>query len=455
MRNLTQEELPLLGAVTFGSITLGMILEAHALAEQAKENEQANVFTNFVLAGMFVDPQKTPEDVDKLSVDTLMAVVDVAVDRLTMRDQFIAISSDLPIRERFFKAYLDYEKGLFKGLSAKFVPNLDMGIRGFRDSFSSMLPEILKTTSFVEQMIERLSSLATPVPFAGFKLPAMDTSLWTRGFDFSDIIVRLGALVLEREETWTRQVQEMTRGLDDIARRMSADLAAVALSIQQTTSLGVFDDLRQLMHAHEDVAEAFKAAGWPIAPSMPFELRERVVVMHKQGKTRYISRTIIGYYQRDNHQHLIETVESWDPHPLFIPRMHILRDALLQAHCRGLYTLSVPALIPQVEGLLNDYVLANGLIVKLGKIQQVCQAVIGDTDEYSLSRWVIATTLLYQLQTNTYVYTDFLAELKKSASRRKVTRHTVSHGVALNYDRPVHSLKCFLLLDALSALQEL
>jgi hypothetical protein len=235
---------------------------------------------------------------------------------------------------------------------------------------------------------------------------------------------------------------------------MSADLAAAALSVQQTISLGVFDDLMQLLQAHQDAAEAFKAAGWPIAPSMPFELREHVVTMHKQDKTRYISRTLIGYYQRNNHQHLIEAVASWEPHPLFAPRMHILQDAL-QAHCRGLYTLSVPTLVPQIEGVLNDYVLVNGLVAKLGKIQQVYKAAIGDADEYDLSKWVIATTLLYQLQTNTYVFTDFESELKKSVNRRQVTRHTVSHGVALKYDRPIHSLKAFLLLDALSALQEL
>ena len=95
------------------------------------------------------------------------------------------------------------------------------------------------------------------------------------------------------------------------------------------------------------------------------------------------------------------------------------------------------------------------LVAKLGKIQQVYKAVIDNVDAYGVSNLVIATTLLYQLQTNTYSFTDFESELRKSVNRRQVTRHTVSHGVALKYDRPIHSLKAFLLLDALSALQEL
>lgn len=454
MRNLIQKDIPQLGVVTFGSITLGAITEAHNLAEQAEENERANVFANFVLSSMFYEPQKTPEDIDSLPVDALIAVVDVAVERLQIRDHFNQTPSNLPVRERFFKAYLRYEQEIFEGLGTVVKQNLEMLTKGFHEPFSNMLRDIGRTPSISQRIIEQFSRLTIPVPVVDLRLPAIDTSLWVRALDVSESIVKLVQPVFEVQEAWARQIHEMTRGLDDLTRRISADLAAAALSVQQTISLGVFDDLIQLLQAHQDAAEAFKAAGWPIAPSMPFELREHVVTMHKQGKTQYISRTIIGYYQRNNHQHLIETVESWESRPLFAPRMHILQDAL-QAHCRGLYTLSVPALIPQIEGVLNDYVLVNGLVAKLGKIQQVYKAAIGDADEYDLSKWVIATTLLYQLQTNTYVFTDFKSELEKSVNRRQVTRHTVSHGVALKYDRPIHSLKAFLLLDALSALQEL
>ena len=162
----------------------------------------------------------------------------------------------------------------------------------------------------------------------------------------------------------------------------------------------------------------------------------------------------MGFYQKDSHRHLVETVETWNGHPLFAPRMHIIKDAL-QAHCEGRYTLSVPTLIPQIEGVLSDFVLANNLVAKFGKIKQVYSAVIGDVDNYSLSTWAIASTLLYQLQNTTYVSINFENELRKSVNTRKTTRHTVLHGIAPRYDRPIHSFKAFLLLDAIIALQEL
>ncbi|MBW1939412.1 MAG: hypothetical protein JRI67_11760 [Deltaproteobacteria bacterium] len=454
MRNLIRKDIPGLGTVTFGSITVGMIIEAHNVTEQAEESDQANAFANFVLASMFVEPQKIPEDIDRFPADTLIAVIEVAVDKLQISEYFETSSEDLPVRERFFKAYLKHEQELFEGLSTAINQNLEMFTIGFQNTFEGLFREVGQMASVSRQIVGQFSKLSVPVPVVDFRLPAIDVSSWARALSVSDSIVRLVQPVFEVQDALAEQVQKMLHGFDDTMRRISANLAAATISVEQTISLGVFDNLIQLIQARQDAVEAFKAAGWPIAPSMPSDLIERVVAMHKQGKTQYISRTIIGHYQRNSHQYLIETVESWKSHPLFAPRMHILNDAL-QAHCRGMYTLSVPALVPQIEGVLNDYVLTNGLVAKFGKIQQVYEAAIGDVDEYGLSKWVIASTLLYQLQTNTYVFTDFEIELKKSVNTRQVTRHTVSHGVALKYDRPIHSLKAFLLLDALSALQEL
>lgn len=89
---------------------------------------------------------------------------------------------------------------------------------------------------------------------------------------------------------------------------------------------------------------------------------------------------------------------------------------------------------------------------KRSSIRKVYEAA---TDEYELSSWLIAGTLLYQLENNIYYSTpEFEDELKKAFKVRCVTRDTVTHGIALNYDKLIHSLKAFLLIDAVSALRE-
>lgn len=271
---------------------------------------------------------------------------------------------------------------------------------------------------------------------------------------FASVAEQLSKAIIESmgNNTYPKLLSSMTEGLSLVGKRIAAEVAAMNLSAIKLNLLGVFDELAKLIDYHKDSADAFKSAGWTIAPSMNRELREKVVLLYQQNKTRYISQAILGYYHKNDFEKLKGTVATWQKNPLFSPRMHIF-NAALKAHCDGSYALSVPALLPQIEGILNEYVMVNKLAVKLGKINNVYAAVIGDPGEYSLSSWAIASTLLYQLQTNTFTFTDFEIEFKKSLNSRKATRHTVLHGIALNYDKPIHSLKVFVLLDALSALQ--
>ena len=453
MNSVVRKRIPELGMATFRVPGVGIIMHLREMAGRAEAGDRAVVFTNLVLAGLLVEPRKTPEDIDDLPNDTLVALIEVAVDVLQIAEHFELTSEGLSAQARFYGAYLEQERQLFESLNAAFQQYTET-FEAFKDTLCGLFRDVGQAASVTQQITEHFATLSVPVPVIDFGLPRIDVSSWAGAFDISQSIAELLGPVIEAPTTLAEEIREMFSGLSDAAARMSANLAAATIAAQESSLLGLFDDLAALVQPHLDAAEAFNAAGWPIAPSMPPELIGHVVAMHGQGKTQYISRTIMGYYQRNGHQNLRTTVASWEAHQLLAPRMHVLTDAL-EAHCQGLYTLSVPTVIPQIEGVLNDYVRANGLVAKLGKIKQVYQAVIGDVDEYPLSQWVIASTLLYQLETNTYVPIDFRTELEKSINARRVTRHTVTHGVAFRYDRPIHSLRAFLLLDAVSALQYL
>ena len=294
-------------------------------------------------------------------------------------------------------------------------------------------------------------SIQIPDIYSSLKI---DTAEWAKAVEISSGVFDSIKTLRVWSDVYTEQIQSLTKSLSFVGKRIAADFAAMNLSALNLGSLGIFDRLAEILEYHKGSAEAFKAAGWTIAPSMSRELREKVVLLHQQNKTRSISQVILGYYHRNDFEKLKAAVGTWETNPLFASRVHIFRAAL-KAHCEGTYTLSVPALLPQIEGILNEYVKMNHLETKLGKIEKVYNAVIGDLDEYPLPSWAIANTLLYQLQTNTFTFTDFEIEFKKSANNRKTTRHTVLHGISTNYDKPIHSLKAFVLLDALSSLQEL
>ena len=310
--------------------------------------------------------------------------------------------------------------------------------------------------SIGKQLSEYVSS-ANLINFS-IQIPDIYSSLhinmteWAKAIEVSSGVFESIKNISKWSEVHSKQLQSITESLSFVGKRIAADFAAINLSALNLPPLGIFDELIKLLEYHKDSAEAFKAAGWTIAPSMDQELREKVVLFHQQNKTRYISQVIIGYYHKNSFEKLKNAIATWETNPLFTSRMHIF-NAALKAHCEGTYALSVPALLPQIEGILNEYVKVNNLEAKLGKIEKVYKAVVGDLNEYPLSSWAIVNTLLFQLQTNTFTFTDFEIEFKKSSNTRKTTRHTVLHGISTNYDKPIHSLKAFVLLDALSVLQ--
>lgn len=286
------------------------------------------------------------------------------------------------------------------------------------------------------------------LPRLQISVPRIDTSVLEDAMQ----IVQIANSIQSDIERLTEQFKDVFQGLDEVLKRYTADFAAVALAVQNIASFGAFRQFFEITQAEKTTVEAFRAAGWPIAPSMPRELRMRVVQLHRQGKSRYASQSILGYYRRNNFENLYSMVSSWEGHYLFQSRMHIVRDAV-DAHVDGKYTLSVPALLPLVEGCLTDYVRSNTLPARLGKIRDVYTAAIGDPMDYGLAEWAIVQTLLYQLQMNIYDFTDFESELERVASRRKANRHTILHGITPKYDKESHSLRVLLLLDAITALR--
>lgn len=205
------------------------------------------------------------------------------------------------------------------------------------------------------------------------------------------------------------------------------------------------------MEFERDSVEAFKNARWPISYSLPEDIRRRVVELDKSGKARQASKIIIGFYHRNDFQNLKQMVSRWNLHKFFIPRMEIFNDALI-SHCRKEYTLSVPALVPQIEGILSEIVKEydNDMEVGYGTITKVYNSLLENPDNYFL--WEIACSLHHWLETSLYAKTGLKREIQKPIHRRLVTRHTILHGYYINYNRPIVSLKQFVALDAIFSL---
>ena len=106
-------------------------------------------------------------------------------------------------------------------------------------------------------------------------------------------------------------------------------------------------------------AVTFHRGGWSEVPlrdmalSEAWPLVERLWEKPDEEVRRELDVAIPAYFRREDYAALRELVESWQPR--FGDRHRIFEDALW-AHRHGRYTLSIPALAAQVEGIVRDLV---------------------------------------------------------------------------------------------------
>lgn len=213
-----------------------------------------------------------------------------------------------------------------------------------------------------------------------------------------------------------------------------------------------FDKIDEQYSPSGEIRLAFKNSGWPIAPSLPMSFHHYLVELDRKGKAKQAWRKIMGYYHKGNFYALKEMVKSWDKLPSFKSRMPIIND-VLEAHCQRKYTLSIPALLPQIEGLLTEFAFVNGIKIPYGSPNGISEKVLETQDATVISEAMSSVAL--ECYKQLYKYDGFNKELKKAHHNRKVTRNTILHGISTNYATPTLSLKLFLNLDYLSGLENI
>jgi len=117
----------------------------------------------------------------------------------------------------------------------------------------------------------------------------------------------------------------------------------------------------QLM-ADEIEGEEFESFEYNWLSSFPFREFWRLYRHHKEGRPEVAEASILATLQSsDAMDWLISNVESCRT---LVPSSTILKDAIW-AHTQQKYTLSVPAILPQIEGALRRRALELGVLVDL------------------------------------------------------------------------------------------
>jgi len=212
---------------------------------------------------------------------------------------------------------------------------------------------------------------------------------------------------------------------------------------------------KKLAQLRLEEKRALTESGWIISPSlddMPVSYIRKAVVRYNNGdKGKALSNLMKNYYGIDNGWNKLEdTVATWKSNKLFTSqRIKIIYDCLW-AHKNKKYTLSIPTLLPIIEGVASNYCKKKGLKIDekatTKKAKETVNFLKAQGNDYE------SEILLYFIENQLYISTDML-KMKKNKNKKLLNRHGILHGSYSGYPDGTRSLKCFLILDVLSSLK--
>ncbi len=269
--------------------------------------------------------------------------------------------------------------------------------------------------------------------------------------------LKLDPAVINNMNRISQQMTQVNKSMQYLQKHF-AEISKVINHIIPPTLPKYVQQLEEYIR-RKDIAIPFTEYGLWITPSMTPALVMKVMKRYEQGRKRTIPAVIDGFYRQNNWGILRHAVEKWKPYEFFVPRMPIFYDAL-EAHIGKKWTLTIPTLIPHIEGIAGEILLANKLpftknAIILPKGQKTYASSLFDklpADKVTPTMDVIISSLLYYLEGTLYEYKDF-KDFPKIRRLKKLNRHAVMHGYQINYATRLNSLRCFLALDSLSMMK--
>ena len=389
-------DIPGLGPVTLRPLSFGVMRAAFDQSTQADESGRSEVFTNFVLSALLAEPPQTSKEVSKLPSESVAALVNAAVDLWGIRDEFDKTSNNLSPQERLYFAYRES----FKELAAT-IRNLT----SFSESFTEAIQPILSNISeqFVQQQIRQALS------------------------EFYKLTIQYQA---EIQRILTSFTEEISRSVEE-AKATSQALGA-----------------------------PITRAGFWISPSAPFPLFSLLkrLVDNGEATPESIRQAIVGYFEADDFYYLKSMVDGWKRNLYFIDRMSIITEAL-DAHINGKYSLSIPTLLPLVEGIMIEIVGRRATKRESIKawagnaIEKMYTDAMREASKDAVIAYVTGITVYGKVEPENYFTPQRFPEWLKQhglTGDQVLQRHAILHGVQKDYASKENSFRAFFLLDVLS-----
>lgn len=226
-------------------------------------------------------------------------------------------------------------------------------------------------------------------------------------------------------------------------------------------------------------AKFLSAKGWWLIGSLSIDFYKYLVEHQQEITGEKLTNYFVTNFNKDDCIHLKEMVEGWTI-PAFQNRQTIFKDALW-AHQNERYTLTVPALIIQVEGIIRQYIKDTDNFTdynfpkvkdyfslqylkdmdkdfagyKLEEVKEQFKTRVSDIESIPDGSKVgfadfRALINYYNLEVLEKIFAKY--DPGKHEDPDHLMRHAISHGLWITYANIENSTKLFLLLDMLHSM---
>lgn len=235
----------------------------------------------------------------------------------------------------------------------------------------------------------------------------------------------------------------MTTNIGEVAKVFVSKTASVLGTIGKT-AMEIVVEVYKNLEKKEKFYWILMQLEWPPITNEStslLEISELVDKYESHGLKSIKSEVSNLMLQWHSNEYLLELVDTWNGSPILKSRMHILRPCL-QVYLNADYTVVIPALLAQIEGIVASGFRFTGRMngkVFVEHLESLLhEAMILKSKNHSIQEFV-TNVLMAQ-----FIHGDSI--------KSKLSRNAILHGADLSYGTQTNSLKLILLIENLRKL---
>lgn len=243
---------------------------------------------------------------------------------------------------------------------------------------------------------------------------------------------------------------------------LSSLSAQINSFIESSNSLArtVDDFVRQSNNLAKDTGPYLCEAGFWVVLSSPLSLLRALRELIEEGEVtpEKVRQLFVDFYSANDFYYLKLMVQDWENHKAFSGRMEVISDAL-DAHIDGKYTLSIPAILPIIEGILTEILGKRDRKMEewaKNAIEEYYTDYLQEASRDAVIAYITGAALYVAIPPQYFTSERYVEWLKQHGmvESQVLQRHAILHGVQKDYASKENSLRAFLLLDILASLSK-